>query len=575
MLQQLFFNIIKVLSFLKKFNFFFILLILFSLITALFEILFLISIIPFFSIIFDTQINENIFYYKFLIFFFGNYFENQTVFFTFLFGILSIIVGILRLVLLRLNIIFTAKTSAYLGDTLFENILLRPFSFHVNLNSSELISLITQKNNDISNLIMSIVLLSSNFIIFISIFLCLLFLKTSLVLVVSIFFFVIYFFIELLSRKVLLKNSKIIADNQSKVVKSLQESFGAIKEIIMQNLQQHYIKIFSKSNSSIHTKIGQNRLISQFPRYIVETGTLLLLCVIVLYYSNKNLDIVNILPLLTAIAIGVQRLLPLMQQIYFNFSNIVGKKSALDDYVKIYNQELFTNNFDQTDQRIIFDNHIKLENINLSYGQKKIFENLNIKIKKNSCVGVVGKTGSGKTTFIHLLNGLIFPDKGKVIIDDVELNQKNFKNWVSKITYVPQEIFLFDDTISRNIALGKSKDEIDYDKLYDVCKKAQILDLIESKKDRFEEKIGERGIKLSAGERQRLGIARALYSNPKILILDEATSALDYNTEKKIMTSIYSMKINTTIIIIAHRLNTLEQCENIIDIEEYKMKYTK
>jgi ATP-binding cassette, subfamily B, bacterial PglK len=573
MLKSLISSIFKILYFLRSFKKFFYILFFFTIICAFCEILFLGSIIPFFSIIFDNQINQS-FYYKYLSYIFGDYMKNEVIFFATLFGIFAVLVGIFRLILLKLNISFTAKTSSYLGQILFKNTLLRPYSFHVNFNSSELISAITQKNNDISNIIMSIVLLFSNSILFISIFLLLVILKTSLVLSISGIFLLIYLSIEFFSRKILISNSKLIADNQSKVVKSLQESFGAIKEIILQNLQNFYINIFSVSNNTIHTKIGVNRLISQFPRYVVETFTLLLICFIVLYYENKKLDLVEILPLLTAIAIGVQRLLPLMQQIYFNFSNIVSKKSALDDYIKIFDEDIFQKKTGVDQSKIIFNNEISFKNVNFKYNEKIIFRDLNIEIKKKSSTGIIGKTGAGKTTFIHMLNGLIPPSSGEILIDGIKLNDANFKNWANQITYVPQEIFLFDLSIAENIALGENIEDIDYKKLKEVCKKARILDLINSKQNQFNEKIGEKGIKLSAGEKQRLGIARALYNNPKILILDEATSALDYQTEKEIMTEIYALDKNLTIIIIAHRLNTLESCEKILNINECKIEDT-
>ena len=419
---------------------------------------------------------------------------------------------------------------------------------------------------------MSIILLFSNTILFLMIFFFLTFINSKLILVIGLAFLLSYLLIEFFSRKKLFSNSKLIAINQNNVIKSLQEGFGAIKEIILQNLQKFYVNLFTKSNSIIQNKIAENRYISQYPRFIIETLTLLLFAILIILYERKNLDIIEILPLLTVMALGVQRLLPIMQQIYFNFVNIVSKKSAIDDYLKIFFLD-YQKNFDiEKRNKIKFLKNIIIQNLTFNFKNRNIFKNISLNIKKGSNIGIIGQTGKGKTTFINLLTGLVQPESGKILIDDIDLNKNNLEGWTSKITYVPQEIFLFDSTIAENIAIGKRIENIDFDRLNKVCKMAQILETINQKDKGFYEIIGEKGIKLSAGERQRIGLARAFYRNSEVLILDEATSAIDGATEKMIMQNIYDFSTNKTLIIIAHRTNTMNNCDQIFEISNLKFE---
>jgi len=566
-------NIFKFLTILKFFRKKFFFLMLLTSITALFEIILISSIIPLFSTLFGYKSgNQNLFEKMILDFFPDNLFSNKLIIFSLIFAILAVTVGFLRTILLKYSLFLCAKVSSYSGEVLFKQTLYKPFSFHINANSSELISAITQKNNDISASVMSIILLFSNTILFFAIFFLLTYINSKLILIVSLAFLFSYLLIEFFSRKKLFSNSKLIAINQNDVIKSLQEGFGGIKEIILQNLQKFYVNLFTKSNSIIQNKIAENRYISQFPRFIIETLTLLIFAILIVSFQRKNLDIIEFLPLLTAIALGVQRLLPIMQQIYFNFVNIVSKKSALDDYLKIFfsdNQK----NFDlEKKNKIKFSKNIIIQNLTFSFNNRNIFQNMSLDIKKGSNIGIIGQTGTGKTTFVNLLTGMVKPENGKILIDDIDLNKNNLQAWTSQITYVPQEIFLFDSTIAENIAIGERIEDIDFDRLNKVCKMAQILEVINKKKNGLYEIVGEKGIKLSAGERQRIGLARAFYRRTEILILDESTSAIDGATEKIIMKNIYDFSTNKTLIIIAHRTYTLSNCDQIFEISNLKFE---
>ena len=566
-------NIFKFFTILKIFRKNFLFLILLTSITALFEVMMLGSMIPLFSTLFGNESGNQNFLEKIILNIFSdNFLSNKLIFFSLIFAILALFVGFLRILLLKYSVFLCASVTSYSGEVLFKQTLYKPFSFHVESNSSELISTITQKNNDISASVMSVILLFSNIILFFTIFFFLIFINSKLILIISLVFLLSYLSIEFFSRKKLFNNSKLIAINQNKVIKSLQEGFGGIKEIILQNLQKFYINLFSKSNSIIQNKTAENRYISQYPRFIIETITLLLLATLIISYERENFNITEILPLLTAIALGVQRLLPIMQQIYFNFVNIVSKKSAVDDYLEIFFLEYQKNLDLEKKNKIKFLKNIIIQNLTFSFKNINIFKNMSLNIKKGSNIGIIGQTGKGKTTFINLLTGLVKAENGKILIDDIDLNKNDLQGWTSQITYVPQEIFLFDSSIAENIAIGEKIENIDFDRLNKVCKMAQILEVISQKKNGFYEIVGEKGIKLSAGERQRIGLARAFYKNSEILILDEATSAIDGATEKMIMQNIYDFSTNKTLIIIAHRTNTLSNCDQIFEISNFKFQ---
>jgi ATP-binding cassette subfamily B protein len=538
--------------------------------------MFISSIMPLFKAIFNQNLGNNIFFERIIFIFFSKeILANQLVFFTAIFAILAIIVNYLRILLLKYSLNLTARVSAYTGNILFKQTLYKTYSFHIKENSSNLIATIIQKNNDISNSIMSIIFLFSSIILFFSIFILLNYFTSNLILLVSMLYLIMYLIIEFFSRKTLFDNSKLIAVNQNIVIKSLQEGFGAIKEIILQNLQKFYLNLFSNSNLLIQNLTAINRYINQYPRYIIEMLTLIIFSTIIIFYEVKNLDIKEILPVITVIVVSSQRLLPLMQQIYFHSMNVVSKKSALDDYLKIYDKEIDFNNFLQKKEKISFNKNIIFKNVSFHYSNQPIFKNMNFKIQKGLKIGIIGQTGIGKTTFINLLTGLIQPKQGKIIVDNFNLKKKNILKWTSEITYVPQEIFLFDTTVAQNIAVGETIEDIDFQRLKKACEYAQIMDVINLKSKGFYEIVGEKGIKLSAGERQRIGLARAFYRNTNFLVLDEATSALDYKTENLVMNNVYNLFKNNTLIIIAHRISSLKHCNQIYQISNLRFKKVK
>ena len=283
----------------------------------------------------------------------------------------------------------------------------------------------------------------------------------------------------------------------------------------------------------------------------------------------QNTGILEAIPFLGALGLGAQKILPLMQQSWSAISTIKGNHGSSEDTFNLIEQSIPINFEKKNIRSLPFKKEILLENISFRYGSKLPFviKNFNLSIKKGSRIGFIGKTGSGKSTIMDIIMGLLDPTKGLFLVDGKVVSKKNMRNWQRIISHVPQVIFLSDASIEENIAFGIPTDEIDHNRIKRVAKMAQIDELIESLPKKYKSLIGERGVRLSGGQRQRIGIARALYNNAEVIIFDEATSSLDTETEKVVMESINSLSKNLTIFIIAHRITTLKNCDVIISLE--------
>ena len=393
-----------------------------------------------------------------------------------------------------------------------------------------------------------------------------------------IFFSILYLAIVLFGKKTLKKNSQIINEEQNKIVFNLQNGLGAFRDIILDKTQEYYISIFAKANLNKARREAINNIIQNSPRYILEGVGIILVVVLIIfwnYFLDNSNKILEVFPILAALAIGAQKILPLINNLYLNFSIFKGNVYQIDEVINVLNRYEEKQKIKKLvkEKEINFKNLISFNNVDFSYENKKeyILENINLEIKKGSKVGIIGKSGEGKSTFLDLLMGLLEPKNGTVCVDGIKLSPETLISWQSKISHVPQKLFLSDSSFLENIAFGRSIKDIDLKKIELVSKKAQLHEFIMSLKDRYHEQIGERGIKLSGGQIQRVGLARSLYKNSEIIIFDEATNSLDTETERLIMEELYSLEKNLTIIIVAHRLNTLSKCDVIFEVKNKKI----
>ena len=500
---------------------------------------------------------------------------------TILFAIAALLSGFLRLLLIWFQTKFINALAADISIDIYRKTLYQPYNVHLSRNSSEVISGISKKVDlVVFGAILPILLMISSTIMLSSIICFLIFVEPIISLCALVGFGSIYTTVILFSKNILKKNSKKISKEQNKVIKVLQEGLGGIRDVLLDNSQEIFSSIYEKSERAFRKASSYVQIIASTPRFVVETLGMILIAFLAFFLASISNSLVSAIPVLGALVLGDQRLLPLLQQGYSALTNFRGARVSLDDSLKLLDQKIPAFYKANHTKKISFNNSLHFKDVDFRFSDEApyVLKNINFEIKKGTKIGIFGSTGSGKSTLLDLIMKLLEPNNGSVLIDGVEINSHNSNLWQSTLSHVPQSIFLADTSISENIAFGIEKHLIDQDKVKRSAEIAQISEAIEKLDKKYDTLVGERGIRLSGGQRQRIGIARALYKNSKVLIFDEATSALDNETESKVMTEISKLENDITLIIVAHRLSTLKKCDKLFrinngyieDIESYE-----
>lgn len=467
---------------------------------------------------------------------------------------------------------FSANLSSDLSIKLFKGYLNAPYSFHLNRNSALLIRNIQVEVGVFSGLTNSMLFFVTEISVIISIAILLFILQpigSILVLIIlSISGFLFFHF----TKKKLAKwgeNRQVLAGSFSKI---LIQSFGGVKEIMILGKEKYFINEFNlinKENAIIQTKVNT---LNQIPRVYLELLAVFAISILILFMLAQNKSNDFILPTLSLFVASAFRMIPSINKIMAALQNITYSKPVVNtifDELSLFSLKMVKIS---SEEKLTFNRHVKIQDLSFKYQNSETFSltNINIEIFKNNSIGIMGQSGSGKSTLIDILIGLHSPNSGNILVDEVNVNN-NMTKWHNIIGYVPQTIFLIDESIKKNIAFGIIDSEIDNVALQNAIECAQLSDFILNLENGLETNVGERGVKLSGGQRQRIGIARALYNNPHILILDEASSALDIKTENDFMQSIKKLKGSITIIIVAHRLTTLNDCDLIYELNNGKI----
>lgn len=484
------------------------------------------------------------------------------------FTIAAIVAGGLRLALLWASTRLTNATGQDLSVEAYTRTLYQTYSVHVARNSSDIVSGITQKVATATSVLTSLVTVITSAVIFLAILATLIAIDPFVASVAFISFGSSYILIAWKTRRRLSRNSREIALQQTNVVKAVQEGLGAIRDVLLDGTQQVYRNIYEKSVQQLQAATGENQYITLAPRYVMETIGMILIGVFGYFVSGQQGGITAAMPALAAVALGAQRLLPLLQQLYGNWAFVVGSKGSLDVVVTLLEQPLPGDADSPALTPLPLNVSIRFDNVSFRYSDSGawILNGANLIIRKGSQVGFVGSTGSGKSTAVDLLMCLLEPTHGGIMVDEQVVNEKLRRAWQLSIAHVPQSIYLVDATIAENIAFGIPFEQIDMERIYRAARKAHIADFIECQPNGYNTVVGERGVRLSGGQRQRIGIARALFKEASVLIFDEATSALDSETENSVMQAIESLESRLTVILIAHRIQTLKGCDQIIEL---------
>lgn len=501
------------------------------------------------------------------------YFEYQTpeqiiLPFTILFACSAVFAGVIRLVMLYVSTRLSYATGNDLSIEIFERTLYQPYSVHLLRNSSEVINGIVRKTDIVTrSVLLPMLTLVSSIVILTFIVAALVSLEPIISLSLFLSFGLVYWITIRLVRKKLLINGESIAAESTRIVKIIQEGLGGIRDILIDNSHPHFFSIYRKADKILRHTQGSNQFLSIFPRYAMESLGMVLIAFLAYNLSQRTEGIGSAVPLLGAIVFGAQRLLPILQQCYTAISHIKGSQASLRDTLDLLSQPLPAYLQEDFNEVIAYEENICLNRVGFRYNESQnwILKNIDITIDKGERIGFVGTTGSGKSTLVDIIMGLLEPSEGTIAVDGNPLNDKNKRGWQANIAHVPQHVFLADCSVEENIAFGVPADKIDKALVRQAAFKAQISD-IESWPDQYQTIIGERGARLSGGQRQRIGIARALYKNANVIVFDEATSALDFDTEHAVMAAIDSLDKELTILIIAHRLSTLKGCDRIVEI---------
>ena len=492
---------------------------------------------------------------------------------TVLFSVAALVAAGLRLLLLWISIRLSNVTGADLSTEVYRRTLYQPCRVHFARSSSEIISGITQKVASATSVLTSLITVITTTLLFVAILLTLFFIDPYVASIAMVCFGTGYVLIAWKTRMRLRLNSQSIAKQQTQVVKTLQEGLGAIRDVLLDGTQAIYTSIYKDSIHQLQKATGENQYIQLGPRYVMEALGMVLVAAFAYSLSKQPGGIGAALPILGALALGAQRLMPLLQQLYGNWSVVAGSQVALDDVVKLLQQPLPDDAFTGLPEPLEFTDAIRFEDVFFRYANEGpwILDGVNLAIPKGARVGFVGSTGSGKSTALDLLMSLLEPLLGKILVDGKTVGGERRRAWQRTIAHVPQSIFLTDATIAENIAFGIPPEQIDHDNVRLAARQAHIAEFIEASPQGYSVIVGERGVRLSGGQRQRIGIARALYKKATVLVFDEATSALDSETESAVMQAIENLGSELTVLMIAHRITTLRGCDIIYQLDKGKV----
>ncbi len=473
-----------------------------------------------------------------------------------------------------LQLIFINMREYSIGKRLIENYVQQPFSWFLNQHSAELgKTILSEVSLVIENGLNPLIKIITQSFIVIALIILLILNDPKLAFIISLTLILSYVLTYTLIRGILNRIGKERMKNNKLRFKVVSEVFSAFKEVKVGLLEKNYIKRFIDPAKNLAKNDASAKVLGQLPHFALEAIAFGGMMILILFLMTQTGTLISILPLIALYAFAGYRLIPAIQSIYIGVAQLRFVGPALNALSNDLKSLKMLNIVDQGTLK--FNNHVSLNKIQYKYpnSSKLTINNISLNISANSTVGIVGPTGSGKTTIVDIILGLLEPTQGSLEVDGKKIDKENYRAWQRNVGYVPQQIFLADDTIASNIALGVDPEKINQEFVVNAAKIANLDDFIKTElPNKYQTKIGEHGIRLSGGQRQRIGIARALYNKPELLILDEGTSALDNLTEKDVMDTLSNLKKNITIILIAHRLNSVKQCDNIFLLENGELK---
>ena len=536
------------------------------------ETISLASIIPFVGIFLDPETFFSHPWSAIFIDFFGiTNNEKILLLITIIFIFLASVSGLIKILFIHSSNAITGLTEADFKSMIFKYNISQAYDYHLRQNSNLVMSNLIQKTLHVSTILTYVSHILSAVMIIFLVVIFLIYINSKVTLSIALIIITFFTIIALIKKRRFLINSQQISESQNRIVNIFQDSVGYVSDIIIYSLQNIFISNFDKAAYRIAENYRYNRNVGETPRIYLECIALISLAILIFIFGSNKSEIATNLTFLAALGLAAQKILPLFYRVFNHYSQIRTNQFILKDILDLLDRSKKENAIVNFSKKLDFKKSIKLNNVYFSYNKDNrwILKNINLEIKKGSMVGIKGSTGSGKSTLGNLIIGLLDPTEGQIFVDDILINSQNKISWQKNFSIIPQKIFLHDVSIAENIAIGIEPNKINLEKVKSAAKQARISDFIESTPKQYDEKVGERGIKLSGGQQQRIGIARALYRNSEVILCDEATNQLDTDTESLVMQSINELDKETTIIFIAHRLSTLEKCDEVIDLTKF------
>jgi ABC-type multidrug transport system fused ATPase/permease subunit len=487
------------------------------------------------------------------------------------FATTAVLAALIRLANLWLSGRLTAAIGSDLSYQVYRHTLYQPYSVHVQRNSSAVIMAVIGHVGGTVGALRSLLQLVTATMVVVGLVMGLLLIDWPVALAAACLFGGTYGLLAITTRRQLQQNSQRIASAAGQQIKALQEGLGAIRDVLLDSSQPTYLEIYHLADRPQRQFQAQNSFLGTFPRYGMEGLAMVALAalggLLVLQKGSGG----AVIPLLGVVALGAQRLLPALQQVYSGWASLRGSNAAMAGVLAVLEQPVPPQL--AAVAPLPLKQGIRLERVRFRYGPElpEVLQGLDLEIRRGERIGLIGSTGSGKSTTVDLLMGLLVPSAGRLLVDGVDVHDpahpERLAAWRAAIAHVPQSIYLADSSIADNIAFGVPKGQIDLERVKQAAEQAQIASFIESSAGGYGSFVGERGIRLSGGQRQRIGIARALYKQASILVLDEATSALDNATEQAVMEAVEELSRELTIVMIAHRLSTVARCDLVVQLE--------